>query len=86
MLTFTNCRACKKQIYWCVYLKTGNKAPIETEPRDNGNLIVESNGTYRFATKEEKQDPGILRYVPHHAYCPAAQQFRNKGRKTNVDA
>lgn len=80
VLTFTNCKACGKQIYWCVYPKTGKRAPIDTEVDPKGNIIVSSNGTYRFKTAD---DVGEQLHLNHFVTCSQPQRFTTKRRQGN---
>lgn len=62
---------------WCI-TKGGNRQPVDATPSDAGNLVLEHRGTVVFARVADLFDKPGARYMPHHATCPQADEWRNK--------
>lgn len=76
------CQACEAPIFWLRHERTGRWAPIEAEPRSDGNILVDLEGeTYRIVDAEPPL-PGIepvaaLR-LNHFARCLDAKRFKRR--------
>lgn len=84
------CEACGVQFVRLKHERTGNFAPIEFEPAENGNVIplnsdgratvAESAISYRIKRKAEQwnvKTDGPL-FLNHFASCPSAARFHRK--------
>lgn len=71
------CRSCEAPIWWLENVKTGKKAPIDTDPDAKGNIIVsEEDEQYRIANESDgRLEP---RYTNHFQTCPSASEWRKK--------
>ena len=85
------CRGCGAPIRW-VRTVHGNLMPIDPDPDQDGNVeLVDDTGTPvpadrldespRTVTAVVHTQPSMLggqRWMPHHATCPDADQFRGR--------
>lgn len=81
------CRACGAAIVWAE-TPDGNKQPFDREPNSAGNRVLLGRGpnTPPLAVPETFFDPEAKEldaeafakcvYMPHHATCPKAEEFR----------
>jgi hypothetical protein len=76
------CKKCKMPIMMLLHKKSGNAAPIEANPSENGNVLVNPEKThYRIATNEERTKAkaiGHPLYLNHFASCEFAKSFAKK--------
>lgn len=71
------CSSCKRDIFWRVHVVTGKPAPLDAQPVDDGNIVLDDGETYRVLTKAERATVvDIPRYTSHFATCPTARQHR----------
>lgn len=73
----TNCRGCGQRLLWLKHEITLKPAPIEAEPSDNGNILIDTAaGTYRIMKGQPL--PGVFPALHrnHFAGCSAANRFR----------
>lgn len=80
------CRSCSAQIIWAQSATSDKRMPLDAEPVDDGNVVLELRGhaadpLYRVLTKKEKAQQTIfdepqLRYKSHFATCPQDKQWR----------
>lgn len=73
----TACRSCRALILWCI-TKGGVRQPVDAKPTEAGNLVVERRGSVLFARVADLFDKPGERFMPHHATCPQADEWRNK--------
>lgn len=76
------CRTCRAPIMWAVSAKTGSRMPLDRDPVDNGNVVLDGNRA-SYLSKADAAAPNLLgeaRYVSHFATCPQAQAHR-KGKR-----
>lgn len=85
------CKGCLKPIFW-VKTEKGRNIPLDKEPVEGGRVIVRmgpemGKATAHIETAEEiaarlkcPEPAGRVAYMPHHATCPKAGQFRKRGR------
>lgn len=77
------CRSCGAAVLWAVTVH-GNAMPLNASPDPTGNVVLTGR---KIRTKAGGQMPechvyGYLfdddddRYMPHHATCPQAEQWR----------
>lgn len=75
------CRGCKAHVRWVVMAKTGKKNPLDPEPSDEGNVIVDlDTGQAETQTHEQAQllrEAGAALYISHFATCPERNRFRS---------
>lgn len=81
------CSKCSAPILWCATVN-GKMQPVDLEPNPDGNLRL--SGNYRQTDRgvlpeivviKKGEEPGLfdepfVRYYPHHASCPNAEEFR----------
>lgn len=84
------CSSCSAAVFWRVNDATGNRAPIDALPTDEGNIVlVQPDGFHVLTAAELDQvDPDRPRYRSHFATCPRAHAHRGSTRKpkpTNPD-
>lgn len=77
------CRSCRAALRWLV-TDTGRWMPVNGQPDSAGNVEIEWRGCAQVArvvgpSKDvEKVADLTLRYMPHHATCPAAGRHRSR--------
>lgn len=82
-LAATRCRGCWATITFCT-TDHGVAQPVNTAPDSTGNLIVTYDPVRVVLRSRVDQallePPGAPdeRYMPHHATCPAADQYRRR--------
>ena len=60
---------------------TGKKAPLDPEPRSDGNIVFEGDPSDRRIKYLEKGNPYTGdRYVSHFATCPQRDSWRGAKR------
>jgi hypothetical protein len=73
------CQSCQAPIFWAVTEATGTSMPIDEEPTEVGNVTL--------LQPDDPRDPPVAkvhgtppvtwpRYMPHHATCPQALQWK----------
>lgn len=68
----SECRGCRRQIFWRVHTKTGRRAPLDAERRPSdppGNIVLVGSDGYRLVAADES--PNLRRYTNHFATCTA---------------
>jgi hypothetical protein len=73
----STCRSCKALVLWCITDK-GKRQPVDAKPTEAGNLLIERRGTVLYARLAGLFDPPGERFMPHHATCPQADEWRAK--------
>lgn len=66
---------CKALIVWTLSEK-GVRQPVDLEPNPQGNLVLTVRGTVLLSHVAGLFDPPGVRYMPHHATCPDAENFK----------
>jgi len=68
------CRSCGADIFF-VTMESGRSMPLDAEPCDDGNVIVDNSG------RGHVMDGGhwTPRFKSHFATCPEAKRWRKKG-------
>lgn len=77
------CGSCGEQVYWLRHERTRKQAPINVEPREDGNVLVDfETATYRIVSRDEPMLPGLepvaAKRVSHFATCTNADQHRRR--------
>ncbi len=67
------CRGCGQRMIWGKTV-AGKAIPLDPELSERGNMILE-NGVAKVVDRS-LYPPGVKLYMPHHATCPKAQEFR----------
>lgn len=70
-----HCRTCGAPVFMLTHETTGKKAPIDMEPIDGGNVVIDLDVQEYAIVKGER---GKLRYRSHFASCPDAKEHRKK--------
>ena len=70
------CRSCGKNLMIVNHERTGKPAPVEAEPVENGNIMLNPDGTYGIAPKGYEWPEGAKRYQSHYVSCPSAKGWR----------
>jgi len=68
---------CQVQVMMCKHVTTGNAAPIEVQPSDDGNILV-TGTVYEVVKKEEREKVkarGFVLRKNHFATCAFARSF-----------
>lgn len=90
------CSKCHADILW-VATKNGKMQPLDAIPDPAGNVRLEEPAVYRSTqrgalrasqviTKAERESLFPIegdRYMPHHATCPFAEEFRKPKAKAS---
>lgn len=70
----STCRSCGAEILWVRSAKNGTLMPLDAVPDPNGNVELDDDG---HAVVHGQADMlGGQRFMPHHATCPHADQWR----------
>lgn len=73
----SQCATCKAEIVWAV-TPTGKAMPVDPDPVDNGNLVLDVDARpVSVRPPELTDDPEGPRHVSHFATCPDAQHWRH---------
>jgi len=76
-----SCESCRAPIMMCRYVKPPhNKAPIEVQPSEDGNILV-TGTSYEIvpaAERERVKARGFVLRKNHFASCTHARQFAKK--------
>lgn len=78
------CRDCGWPIAFVKLTGGGKLMPITPAPDEDGNVVarrVAGNLHGHVLKKGEEPPHGWLRYLPHHAICPALMHRRKRGPK-----
>lgn len=74
------CRSCKAVVVWAVNRKTGNRAPLDAEPTNKGNCVLDGDGKYHVLGKLEERQAAVLNGVElrtnHFQTCDDPERFR----------
>jgi hypothetical protein len=57
--------------------------PLNREPDPNGNVVLDGNGIAHVLNRESVasyKERGWLLYMPHHATCQHAKEFKRAGQ------
>lgn len=90
-LTRAKCRSCEAPIFW-VFTENGRRMPIDADPVAEGNVVLVQEGSGRraivlgppelFESDDLRELRQRTKYMPHHATCPHADEWRNTTRRT----
>jgi hypothetical protein len=77
------CRTCDAPIFWCTFVATGTRAPIDYDPVPDGNIVIVGTafgGPTIDVVREEAALFGDDRphYTNHFATCPQADEWRRR--------
>ena len=74
----SRCRSCRAEIIWVITARGGRRMPLDAEPTPDGNVIFDTTGRAAVVSGETLATlrPEIKRYMPHHATCPHADQWK----------
>lgn len=71
------CTKCKEPIIWGVNGGTGKKQPFNKTPDPTGNRVMDDfNNVIQHKPGEPVPEGMHGPYMPHHATCPFAKEFR----------
>lgn len=75
----SKCKGCGAPIAWAEWSSSGSPIPLDPNPNANGNLALVAGKVHRYGPEDER----LLRerYMPHHATCPKADDFRPSRRQ-----
>ena len=78
----SRCRSCGAEVRWA-HTTFGKLMPLDAEPDPNGNVELVGKGQQQLAIVHAQPTmDGGLRYMPHHATCPDAEQWRRRNAPT----
>ncbi len=72
------CSKCGAPIVWAKHFKTGKANPIDADPVEKGNIVLNDDGTYRVVAPDAPIRDGAKLFVSHFMTCPNAKDFRNR--------
>lgn len=79
--TISTCASCGAAIYWLRHERTKTAAPIDAEPSEDGDLLVDTEcGLYRYLPPVERGYAKRKLHVSHFATCPQAKDWRGVRR------
>lgn len=75
------CKSCRAPIFWARSATTGSRMPIDVAPHPDGNVVIVDWSTEKpplpvVRVLGTSADVEVPRYMPHHATCPDAQEWR----------
>lgn len=82
----TTCDKCQAEIIMVRHKRTGNLAPIEVDPSEDGNILV-TGDTYEILSKELRQrarDGGFVLRKNHFATCSFAKSFSRAAQEKTL--
>ena len=82
MLKLASCRSCGAEILW-VKMESGKNMPVDADPVDDGNLLVDWNALLAHVIPKGADYSG-LRFKSHFSTCPNAKQHR-KPKQTDAE-
>lgn len=74
------CRSCDAEILWAT-TAAGKAMPLDAVPNPNGNVeaVCDAHGRWSVVAVYKGPDLfGAVRYMPHHATCPNADEHRTR--------
>jgi hypothetical protein len=77
------CRSCHAPVIWAV-TAAGKRMPVDAEPVDGGNVLLDQRQDPPLATVVGKQvQAGLFgddgpRFASHYVTCPDADQWRKR--------
>lgn len=71
------CNSCGAEIQWVPTVITKKMAPLDLEPRPDGNVVIR-NGQAHYLSANNPVQPDELRYVSHFSTCPNAAEHRKR--------
>lgn len=77
------CEKCSAEIMMVRHIRTRNKAPIEVQPSDDGNILV-TGDTYEILSPQDREKARLRGFVlrkNHFATCMHARLFAKKPQK-----
>lgn len=78
------CQSCQAEILWA-RTPSGRRIPLDAEPNPDGNVILTGyEDEARTLTKAELpayRARGWRIWMPHHATCPNADEWRRRERR-----
>ncbi|MDF3309787.1 hypothetical protein P3H15_32735 [Rhodococcus sp. T2V] len=78
------CRSCREPIVWTVTKHSGKRLPVNPEPTEKGDVLVEHRGSVLYsgivlaAYREQQLKDGNPLYLSHFATCPQSAQWRKR--------
>jgi hypothetical protein len=73
------CRKCGAEIVWLRTKASRALIPLNALPDKKGNVVIDAEGLAVVVGGGLFDDtPEGERYMPHHATCPSAPEFRRK--------
>ena len=69
------CRRCKARIKWA-RTAAGKAIPLDAEPTMRGSVLLDEFANATFLAKDEPRPADRPVFMPHHATCPYATEFR----------
>lgn len=77
----STCRSCQAEIRWAT-TRAGKAIPLDVPPTAEGNVVLEREGARDVAVTlggfelELARSEGRETWMPHHATCPQAKDWR----------
>lgn len=82
-MQITTCRSCNARIVWARTAFNGTPMPIDVDPVDNGNILVEEQEhsgrlTALVLPPGDERIISETTYTSHFATCPDGDQWRRR--------
>ncbi len=75
------CRSCKANVFWARTAFNHRPSPVDWEPTDTGNILIEDNGGRLVAVVLPPGDERIAAettYATHFTTCPDGDRWRKR--------
>jgi hypothetical protein len=74
------CRSCRARVIWARYVATGNLAPFDALPHEDGTWFLQPNLVGEVMAYQVDDDAQVERRKCHFATCPEAKAWRKAAR------
>jgi hypothetical protein len=75
----SKCKGCGAPIVWGEWESSGRPTPLDPNPNPKGNLALVAGKVHSYGPEDARLHRD--RYMPHHATCPKADDFRPSRRQ-----
>lgn len=79
-MNVVKCRSCPALVVWAAHRRTGKPAPLDAEPTNKGNCVLDGDGKYHVLGKLEERQAAVLNGVElrtnHFQTCDNPERFR----------
>lgn len=82
--TVQHCRSCGAPVFWLRHSATGKLAPIDVEPVEGGNVLIDTiAGAYQVlhGARADASSVQDRVHTNHFQTCPQAPAWRQRGSR-----